>query len=315
MPDATISAAIVYAHFHVPLRHVLREAHRRLDDVAKDGNDRDSVALCVLTQTGVTREWASKWEAEGVSPPRLLIEAAQEIDEKTSGRFFYAMREQYEDVITGGVLDPDDLRAVLLAEYRRSEPGAGQTNRDIAAHIDNSSCWPSAVPLPPARAVRQRRSLDERPADRPLPRARNDAAMTMLVLHPLDTLFFRDGRPYNQDDPGQAEAASVFPPHPPTVVGAVRAARSRAPWAGRTRRGIKPRWAMVWTGRPAMARLAPLRFAGPVVLRQATAVSGAALPRQGQGKEPARRRCLGLALTGRTDRVRSRNRAPARCAE
>lgn len=40
-------------------------------------------------------------------------------------------------------------------------------------------------------------------------------AMTTLVLHPLDTLFFRDGRPYNQDDPTQAEAASVFPPYPP----------------------------------------------------------------------------------------------------
>jgi CRISPR-associated protein Cmr2 len=136
MPDATISAAIVYAHFHVPLRHVLREAHRRLDDVAKDGNDRDSVALCVLSQTGVTRDWVSKWEADGVSPPRLAIETAQEIDEKTSGRFFYAMREQYEDVIKGGVLDPDDVRAVLLAEYRRSASGAGQTSRDIGALID-----------------------------------------------------------------------------------------------------------------------------------------------------------------------------------
>jgi CRISPR-associated protein (Cas_Cmr3) len=27
--------------------------------------------------------------------------------------------------------------------------------------------------------------------------------MTMRVLHPLDTLFFRDGRPYNQDDPAK----------------------------------------------------------------------------------------------------------------
>jgi CRISPR-associated protein Cmr2 len=136
VPDATISAVVVFAHFHVPLRHALLEAHRLLDDVAKDGNGRDSLAVCVLAQSGVTREWASKWEAEGVSPPQVLVEAAEEIDAKTSGRFFYALREQYEDFVAGGVLDPDDLKRILLAEYRRSEPGARQVNEDAPKHVE-----------------------------------------------------------------------------------------------------------------------------------------------------------------------------------
>lgn len=135
-PQATISAAVVFAHFHVPLRHVLQEAHRQLDEVAKEGNGRGSLAVCVLTQSGVTREWVSTWGGEPASPPQMLIDAARDIDEKTSGRFFYAIREQYDEAISGNVLDPDDIKRVLLAEYRRSEAGAGRMRDDVDRHMD-----------------------------------------------------------------------------------------------------------------------------------------------------------------------------------
>jgi CRISPR-associated protein Cmr3 len=54
-----------------------------------------------------------------------------------------------------------------------------------------------------------------------------------LAIRPIDTLMFRDGRPFNQGDPGAAEAVSVFPPFPPTVVGMVRAMLARGMgWEG-----------------------------------------------------------------------------------
>jgi CRISPR-associated protein Cmr3 len=90
--------------------------------------------------------------------------------------------------------------------------------------------------------------------------------MTTLVLHPLDTLFFRDGRPYNQDDPGQVEAASLFPPYPPTVVGAIRAATARAMgWPGSP-------WDVAALGdgvdwQSGDGSLGPLRFSGPYIMR------------------------------------------------
>lgn len=136
IPAATISAALVFAHFHVPLRHVLREAHRQLDEVAKDGNGRDSLAVCVLTQSGVTRKWVSTWETGTAAPVKTMIDAARDIDEKTSGRFFYAVREQYAEVIADDVLGVDDIRSLLLAEYRRSEAGAGRACDDVGAHVD-----------------------------------------------------------------------------------------------------------------------------------------------------------------------------------
>lgn len=93
--------------------------------------------------------------------------------------------------------------------------------------------------------------------------------MTKLLLHPLDTLFFRDGRPYNQDDPTQAEAASHFPPHPPTIVGAVRAALARAigwrggPWDDRLKNTLGD--GVNW--QQGDGQLGALRFAGPYVLK------------------------------------------------
>ncbi|KYO52419.1 type III-B CRISPR module-associated Cmr3 family protein (plasmid) [Tistrella mobilis] len=50
----------------------------------------------------------------------------------------------------------------------------------------------------------------------------------IFAFRPVDTLFFRSGRPFNQSDPGAAEAESLFPPNPPTLVGAVRNALAQA---------------------------------------------------------------------------------------
>jgi len=58
--------------------------------------------------------------------------------------------------------------------------------------------------------------------------------MQWLELAPVDTWFFRDGRPYNQGEANQTGVASDFPPPPPTLVGALRAALARANgWNGR----------------------------------------------------------------------------------
>ena len=60
--------------------------------------------------------------------------------------------------------------------------------------------------------------------------------MISLRLDPLDTLFFRDGTPYSADSAPQEDVASLFPPHPTTVAGALRAALARGNgWNGRHR--------------------------------------------------------------------------------
>ncbi len=46
--------------------------------------------------------------------------------------------------------------------------------------------------------------------------------MIGIHLNPLDTLFFRDGRPFDQVDEGLSRGVSVFPPPPTTLYGAAR---------------------------------------------------------------------------------------------
>ena len=59
---ATASAAVVFAHQSgVSLRAALEEGRRLLDDVAKDGNGRDSLAVSVLKPSGRYCEWTSSW--------------------------------------------------------------------------------------------------------------------------------------------------------------------------------------------------------------------------------------------------------------
>ncbi|MBX6764238.1 MAG: type III-B CRISPR module-associated protein Cmr3 [Rubrobacteraceae bacterium] len=86
--------------------------------------------------------------------------------------------------------------------------------------------------------------------------------MRYYLLEPLDTLFFRDGSPFNAGETGQMEVLGTFPPSPTTVVGALRAAFARElGWTGGEWNGkIKER---LGDG----ADLGPLRFSGPYVTK------------------------------------------------
>lgn len=60
--EATISGAIIYAHYNTPLTGVIREAHRLLDDVAKSETGRDSLAVTVWKGAGRVLTWAAPWK-------------------------------------------------------------------------------------------------------------------------------------------------------------------------------------------------------------------------------------------------------------
>lgn len=63
--QASLSAAVVFAHVRLPLGAVLSEAHRLLDDVAKARNGRNSLAVAVLKRGGCNSLWATTWRRPG----------------------------------------------------------------------------------------------------------------------------------------------------------------------------------------------------------------------------------------------------------
>jgi len=61
---ATISAAIVYAHHHAPLRQIIRKAHQVLDEEAKEKTGRDALAVAVWKTGGTVINWSAPWEVQ-----------------------------------------------------------------------------------------------------------------------------------------------------------------------------------------------------------------------------------------------------------
>lgn len=59
---ATLSAAMVFAHARDPLNRTLAEAHRFLDDVAKEQNGRASLAAGVYRGGAAAIQWVTTWE-------------------------------------------------------------------------------------------------------------------------------------------------------------------------------------------------------------------------------------------------------------
>ena len=58
---ATLSAAVAFAHIRLPLGAALVEAHRLLDDIAKEANGRNSLAVGVLKPGGLHCQWVTTW--------------------------------------------------------------------------------------------------------------------------------------------------------------------------------------------------------------------------------------------------------------
>lgn len=128
-PRATISAGLVFAHFRTSLRAAMREAQYLLDEVAKDGNGRDSLAVSVLTSSGRTVEWVSSWEEE--TTPRLVPDIVRDLadgfDEQFASKFFYNVRARF-GLLTGDagpehgyeLIDGLDAAQLLVAEYKKS---------------------------------------------------------------------------------------------------------------------------------------------------------------------------------------------------
>ena len=115
---------------------------------------------------------------------------------------------------------------------------------------------------------------------------------SVFAIFPNDTLFFRDGTPFNQDDAGLAEARSVFPPYPPVVAGALRAGMARTlGWPG---------WGN-WQGNSSIVgrlgsgqNMCCLQFNGPFLARVSDEQQNdiADAEAQGPGSHRAKRRAL-----------------------
>ena len=131
-PSATLSATVVFAHVRQSLAYVIATAHRLLDEVAKDGNGRNSLAAAVLKRGGLSSLWATTWNRR--SPDGCPISAVE-------------LLESLAQALRAGVSEPGISSALIyrlremlasLCGWDRWEPGAWNalaTDLDIRAFV------------------------------------------------------------------------------------------------------------------------------------------------------------------------------------
>ncbi len=178
-PHATLSAAVAFAHVRLPLNTVIKEAHRLLDEVAKDGNGRNSLAVGVLKPGGLNCQWTTTWtrrKQDDDSVPALqalddLVEhvkrlATHAAEPGLSSSLIYRVREMVASLCGWDRWEPGawgelptnlDLRKLLQAEIFRSVTiSAGE---EAASQVDElaNTVWNL---LGPSRRVEQRDFLE-----------------------------------------------------------------------------------------------------------------------------------------------------------
>ena len=117
----TASCAIVFSHYHNPLRDVMKLAHKELDEVAKEQNGRNSLALAIMQPGGAHNRWVSQFDA-AIAQPESLEKLRNKITEDKdlySTGFFYNLRERYGNWFSEC---DDDCEAIALAEYYKGNP-------------------------------------------------------------------------------------------------------------------------------------------------------------------------------------------------
>ncbi len=136
---ATLSAAVAFVHIRYPLGGALREARRLLDEVAKEGNGRDSLAVGVLKPGGLNSQWVTTWhrprpDGSSESSVNLVRTQADRLGTETSepdlsSALLYRLREllvrlggwdSWRPGAWGIVPEDIDLPAFLCAEIGHS---------------------------------------------------------------------------------------------------------------------------------------------------------------------------------------------------
>jgi len=126
----SISAAIEYAHMKLPLTMILKDAHKLLDDVAKDKTGRDALACRVWKPGGEQQTWAMPWgeavDDQGIILARLVKKLGEDHgDEKKvepgyASKFLYHIRETLTMLEGGSQISNDAIQKMLIADYMSS---------------------------------------------------------------------------------------------------------------------------------------------------------------------------------------------------
>ena len=106
-----------------------------MEEVAKDSNGRDALAIAILKPSGVTAQWVNPWGAE--PPVAKLQSLVQAMAEGSYPRgFFHKLQDRY-GFLHKPVDEPDgiDLKRLLVAEFLQTREKE-ISREDAEQHVD-----------------------------------------------------------------------------------------------------------------------------------------------------------------------------------
>jgi CRISPR-associated protein Cmr2 len=103
---ATLSAGLVFAHYHAPLQDVVKYGHHLLDDIAKSKTGRDSLTVGIYRTSGPDLVWSAPWEMaydqtdeQRVTRLERLAEQMNTDEALVSSQFLYKLRKLYDQTL------------------------------------------------------------------------------------------------------------------------------------------------------------------------------------------------------------------------
>lgn len=120
---ATISAAVQFAHQNIALSVVVKDAHRLLDDIAKDRTGRNAVACRVWKPGGIVLTWTQPWTDEQKTDFAQLLDDViadfrpDPTSDRFSSKFFYKLRDLFEQIESDSTITETAIQNLLIAEY------------------------------------------------------------------------------------------------------------------------------------------------------------------------------------------------------
>lgn len=132
----SISAGLVYSHYHQPLQSIMEMSNFLLDDIAKEKNGRDSIAISVIKGSGEYIRCVHKWGKEASIVDKITDSVARfQSEGLLSSSFMYSVRDSFsllgdihnwkpgDDMIFVSDMDLD-IEKLLTAEIIRSKEGS-----------------------------------------------------------------------------------------------------------------------------------------------------------------------------------------------
>ena len=157
----TLSAAVVFAQVRQPLSSIIALAHHLLDDIAKEDNGRNSLAVGVLKASGLYCQWVTNWnrklpdggEAQALIVLETLTRHFRNMDSDSAGlsvSLLYRARdtlsrlcgwERWAPGDWGALPAGVDIRPFLHAEVSRSLSATVGASAAVDAEVVVTSVW------------------------------------------------------------------------------------------------------------------------------------------------------------------------------